>query len=160
MSEIKATECSHNLDRHKQSASIATIVWCTLKILLIIFAVTKTISLKVTALVVRWIKKKVGIQEKMQASSQFSQRGCFFSFTFLLCCHLCPSLALNPAACGGKTNSLSCHSSTPRTLRCLLESDPSGLKCCHAELVPNCLPHSFTNLPATNKTHTVYWDLL
>lgn len=56
--------------------------------------------------------------------------------------HRCPSPPLNPAAWGGKTNRVYPVAAAPRGLRGafwkVISAHCSGLKCCHAALVPNC----------------------
>lgn len=95
-----------------------------------------------------------------------------FSLSSLPLSHLCPSPPLNPAACGGKTNRVHPVAAAPRGLGGafwkVIPAHCSGLKCCHAELVPNCfaatppppppalLHQPSTNPPASNRTYTVY----
>lgn len=63
------------------------------------------------------------------------------SLPLLSLCHSSPA-ALNPAACGGKTNRVHPIAAAPRgpaaTFWKVIPTHCSGLKCCHAALVPNC----------------------
>lgn len=99
---------------------------------------------------------------KSQRQKIMCGREASFSLTSLPLSHLCPSPPLNPAACGGKTNRVHPVAAAPGGLGGafwkVIPAHCSGLKCCHAELVPNCFaatpphpPTTTTKQPASNK---------
>lgn len=77
----------------------------------------------------------------------------FHSKPSFLSSHCSPSLPLNPAAFGGNTNRVHPVTAAPIGLRGafwkVISAHCSGLKYCHAALMPNCFaapPHPSTNL--------------